>query len=74
MVLVQVVMPATAAQLAALKEFFEGTGGAAGVGAGVPFAVRDRVIGRVQVRFHAVLQEQAQVSSGHVVIVGAGLG
>ena len=44
-------MPATAAQLAALQEFFGGAaGGRAGVAAGVSSAVKGRVIGRVQVR------------------------
>ena len=47
----QVAMPATAAQLAALQEFFGGAaGGGAGVAAGVSPAVKNRVIGRVQVR------------------------
>lgn len=60
-------MPATAAQLAALQEFFGGAaGGGAGVAAGVSSAVKERVIGRVQVRLGplsckpAWLQQHAQ--------------
>ena len=46
----QVAMPATAAQLATARRFFDGAGGAPGVGAGVAAGVRDRVVGRVQAR------------------------
>ncbi len=46
----QVALPATAAQLATARRFFDGAGGAPGVGAGVAAGVRDRVVGRVQAR------------------------